>query len=138
MTGDLMVTPIACNTAGTFYPLLGIKRDTDLSTKMFLRSVCADFTSAAKVGKLFICLNPTLSAALSYTADGGIKKATATNQTITDVGELIAVFAMADAVSVQNIDIEIPRLASDEIVIGVLPYTTSQNVAAGYTLIVKG
>lgn len=84
-------TGIACNDTSTVYALQGLKRRAaQIDVGVQLTYIGSSTGSLNDTGTLLLLKNPTLSAALTYTASGAVDHALATNQTVTDVGEIIA------------------------------------------------
>lgn len=88
-------TAVACNTVGTLYALQGFKKNAtyrDIAVK--IQSIGCVNGATTDTGILMIIRNPTLSAALTYSAYGKINRAIATTQTITvGTGDIIAITA---------------------------------------------
>lgn len=83
-------TALACNTIGTIYALLGIKKRADrrdISVKFV--DIAVSSTGTTDAGTLLLLKNPTLSAALSYSNNSNIQSASGTGQTVTETGRIL-------------------------------------------------
>lgn len=84
-------TALNCDVVGTTYALKGIKKRADrrdISIK--LRRIGVASTATADAGILLLLRNPTLSGALTYANVGNFQEGTATNQTVSNVGRVLA------------------------------------------------
>lgn len=90
--GVAIYTPgIACNSVGTIYALCGMRkaaayRDHFIPVTEF---GCTQTSNSGDSGVLLLLINPTLSGALTWTANSRIETAIATNQTVTNVGRIL-------------------------------------------------
>lgn len=85
-------TAIPCNSTGTTYALQGFKKRSafrDIGIKLV--SLGAVNGATTDTGIIMLLRNPTLSTPLTYAANGKIDRAIATTQTVTSLGEIIAI-----------------------------------------------
>jgi|LakMenEpi03Aug12_release.lakeMendotaPanAssembly.Ray.scaffolds.fasta_scaffold40191_2 hypothetical protein len=137
-------TILPCNAVGTIYALKGAKklaafRDIPIRIDRFS---CAMSTPTADVGLLMLLLNPTLSAPLSYSTNGKVSDATATNQTVSNVGRVIAAAHVnASGVSTGGVANSLQWMGMqiddtpDEIVLAYLSLTATQSVNGAIHLV---
>jgi hypothetical protein len=84
-------TAIATNSTALVYALKGIKkRNTYRDVATQITEISVVNTSNADSGILMLLLNPTLSAPLTYVNNESIEEGTATNQTVTGLGKILA------------------------------------------------
>jgi len=81
---------VACNNTSTTYALRGIKKAANhRNIGIRLSQIGSATASMNDTGILYLLKNPTLSAPLTYAADHSVETATATNQTVTSLGDII-------------------------------------------------
>lgn len=130
------LSAITTNTVGTIYALKGLKKTaTYRDTKVSITGISVANTGTADAGILMLLLNPTLSAAITYTNNSRISEGTPTNQTVTSTGRvLLAVPATAIGTASQLDDNYLASVGmgidntSDELVLAYMPVTTNQSV----------
>lgn len=133
---------ITTNTVGIIYALKGVKKVSsfkDIAITATRASISN--TGTADIGVGFLLVNPTLSAPLTYANNSRISEGTATTQTITNVGRVIASFPSGSAGSVSgandsilsSIDMDIEDV-SGEIVLAYMPTTSNQKVFGTLTV----
>ena len=84
-------TGISCSSTSSVYALKGIKKiAAHRNIGIRMAQIGSSTASTNDTGILYLLKNPTLSAPLSYSADHSVDIATATNQTVTSLGEVIA------------------------------------------------
>jgi len=89
---SLNTTAIACNTIGTIYALQGFKKtvaNRDIGVKAI--DIGGINAGTSDTGTFLLLRNPTLSAPLTYANYDVISRAIATNQTVTSIGEILAI-----------------------------------------------
>lgn len=132
---------IACNAIGIIYALQGFKKNAtyrDIALK--LQSFGCVNSGINDTGMLMLLRNPTLSAALTYVAYEKFDRAIATNQTITNVGEIICVTEAAsggDKIQPGNYKSWLTQTISntfDQYILAYMSGTTNQSVY-GHTTI---
>lgn len=90
--GVAFYTPgIACNSVGTIYALCGMRKVAAYRNHFIpvTRFGCTQTSNSQDSGVLLLLINPTLSAPLTWTANSRIETATATTQTVTNVGRIL-------------------------------------------------
>lgn len=131
-------TPISAGSVGTYYALLGLKKQTAYRCGFTqILDISVANTASTDAGIMVLIINPTLSAPLTYGNNSKIQVAVATNQTITaGTGRIIA----AKPITANGGDTEVMKsnflgsLSStldnthDEFVLGYIPTTTNQSV----------
>jgi hypothetical protein len=132
-------TSITCNSVGTIYALLGIKKQTsyrDIATQIINFEV-ANTAITSDAGILILLINPTLSAPLSYSNLSRIQIAYATNETITaGTGrEIASTQASAGGASSQILEKNLLAWLSstitdvhEEFILGYMSITANQSV----------
>lgn len=92
-------TSITTNTIGTIYALIGVRKSiTYRDNAILITGISVANTASTDAGILMLVINPTLSAALTYTANSEVEVAYATNQTITaNTGRVIAAVPIANS-----------------------------------------
>lgn len=90
---------IACNSIGTIYALMGLKKQTAYrDTPIQISDISVANTASSDAGIMLMIINPTLSAALTYANESRFQVAYATNQTITaGTGRVIAAMPITTA-----------------------------------------
>lgn len=133
---------ISTNAVGTVYALKGIKKTSanrDIAIAITASSVAN--VSTADVGMLLLLLNPTLSAPLTYVNNSRFSEGTATTQTVTTKGRILAcvpagttgaAFNLNDSILL-NVGMSIQDV-SDEIVLAYMPTSATQSVYGSVTL----
>lgn len=134
-----MSSAIAANTTGTIYAVKGIRkvstyRDTAVTATSFGGSIISPTSDA---GIFLLILNPTLSAPLTWAANGRIEEGTAAaGQTVTaGTGRVIgakenvdtAESSPVDASQLSDLPVDIDNTMG-EIVLCYMPYTNTQNI----------
>ncbi len=90
--GVSIYTPgIACNSVGTIYALCGMRKVAAYRNHFVpvTEFGCTQTSNSGDSGVLLLLINPTLSGALTWTANSRIETAIATNQTVTNVGRIL-------------------------------------------------
>lgn len=126
---------VSCGSTSSIYALQGIKLNAaHRHMGMQFSEMGSSTASVNDTGILMLLKNPTLSSALSYSTVGRVDIAFATNQTISDVGQIIDTAPSAQGSSsllsgnytswaTQSVD-----GTYDEFVVAFAPSTTNQNV----------
>jgi hypothetical protein len=136
--GVFNATAITTNAVGTYYALIGLKKQTtfrDVAVQISEISL-GNTAITADAGILLMILNPTLSAALTYNNNSRVQVAYATNQTITaGTGRVLAASPASQAgAAVQLSKNFLSWLSStlanahDEYVLAYMPITANQTV----------
>lgn len=133
---------VATNIVGTFYALKGIKKSAsfrDIAIAVTSASV-ANITNA-DAGILLILLNPTLSAPMTYSANSNFLEGTATTQTVTSLGRVLAAIPSGTTGAAFNLNDSIlfnvgmtAADVSDEIVLAYQPTSATQSVFGSITV----
>lgn len=133
---------ISTDDIGIIYALKGIKKVADFRD-IAVTATRAGISSGSRNdnGIGFLLLNPTLSAPLSYDSNSRISEGTATNQTVSDIGRVLASFPSSTAGSVtgandsilSNIPMDIENI-SGELVLAYMPTTSGQDVFGTLTI----
>ncbi len=129
-------TGISANSVGTIYALKGIKKVSTFRD-IAIAATRASISNGSKDdnGIGFLLLNPTLSAPLTYVSNSRISDGTATTQTVSNVGRILASFPAGNAGSItgandsilSNIPMDIENI-SGELVLAYMPTTINQSV----------
>lgn len=141
--GVAIYTPSrACNVIGTIYALCGMRkvaayRNHHVPITAF-GATNIQGASTPEAGMLLLLRNPTLSAALTWTANSRIETAIATTQTISNVGRILKAIPMvnsstsgpAPAAALRNLGVGIDNTMT-ELIVAYTPLTTNQNMS-GY------
>lgn len=139
--GVAIYTPgISCSAVGTVYALCGMRkvaayRNHHVPVTEFGVTQTAGNNES---GMLLLLHNPTLSGALSWTANSRIESAIATNQTVTSVGRILKAIPVSGAAAAAQTPSAALRVlgvgidnAMSEIVVAYTPLSINQSVA-GY------
>jgi len=125
---------IACNSVGTTYALMGVKRNaTYRDVPVKLASVGAVTGSVNDTGILMLLKNPTLSAAITYAPVGKVDFGFATTQTVTAIGTVInatPTTQTGETPDIDNYEAWFTQSAADvfdEYVLAFSPVTTNQS-----------
>lgn len=131
---------VSSSSVGTVYALKGVKKKY-AGSPLRVESFGAGIASTDS-GTVLLLLNPTLSGALTYADNGHVQEATATNQTITNVGTIIDSFQIRAAgeskALTRNALAWLGTLidgTEDEIVLAYSPLTTNQSSAGSINLV---
>ena len=141
--GVAIYTPsIACNVVGTVYALCGMRK---VAAYRNHHIPIAEFgatniqtAGTPEAGVLLLMRNPTLSAALTWTANSRIETAIATTQTISNTGRILKAIPMVNSsisgaapqAALRNLGVGIDGTMT-ELIVGYTPLTTTQNMS-GY------
>lgn len=134
-------TPLSANAVGTTYALRGVrslasKRDAAVRINSFGAAI-----TTADSGILLLLRNPTLSAPLTWATVGDFQEGTATTQTVSNLGWVVAAFPMnAAGTSVSIPNNSLAWLSSDlnnvpdEFILAYTALTTNQSVGGTISL----
>lgn len=134
-------TPLATNTVGVTYALRGVrslaaKREAGIRINSFGAAI-----TTADSGVLLLLRNPTLSAPLTWATVGDFQEGTATNQTVSNLGWVVAAFPMNAAGQSQPVlNNSLAWLSSsltdvpDEFILAYTALTTNQSVGGTISL----
>lgn len=129
---------IACNSVGTIYALAGMRKVAAYRNHYVpvTEFGCTQTTGNADSGVLLLLINPTLSGALTWTANSRIETAVATNQTVTSVGRILkAVPFSTSSVATQSPSAALRVLSCGidntmgQIILAYAPLTTNQTIS---------
>lgn len=137
--GVAIYTPgIACNTVGTVYALCGMRKVAAYRNHFIpvTEFGCTQTSNSGDSGVLLLLINPTLSGALTWTANSRIETAIATNQTVTNVGRILkavpfsgsGIAAQAPSAALRVLGCGIDNTMS-ELIVAFAPLSTNQSVS---------
>jgi hypothetical protein len=135
-------TLILANSVGTIYAVKGVKKRADFrDIPVEINQFGGSMTATADAGVWLLLLNPTLSAPLTYIQKSAVDEATATNQTVTNVGREIGIIHVNQAgVSIPFADNQLAWMGinidntPDEYVLAYQPLTLNQSINGAMTL----
>lgn len=136
-------TAITTNTVGTIYAIKSVRKVAGhrlCPIQVLSASITNSGTS--DLGQFFVIVNPTLSAAISYTANSRFEEGTPTTQTITaGTGRIIACGPASNTGALNDLDDNVLSYigmdldaTSDEIVLAYMPTTANQSVFGSITI----
>lgn len=137
--GVAIYTPgIACNSVGTIYALCGMRKVAAYRNHFVpvTEFGCTQVSVPGDSGILLLLINPTLSGALTWTANSRIETAIATNQTVTNVGRILkavpfsgaGIAAQAPSAALRVLGCGIDN-AMSELIVAYAPLTATQSVS---------
>lgn len=96
---------VTTNTVGTTFVLKGIRKRADRrDIAVKIQSIGCASLLTSDAGILLLLLNPTLSAPLSYSPISNIEEATATGQTVTNVGRVLVAVPIGNEGGTKRLD----------------------------------
>ena len=129
----------ACNTTGTDYVMCAIRKSvTYRNHHIILDTFSSAITGATSdSGVMFLCINPTYSAPLTWSANSRIEQATPTTQTATSLGRVLravpivsnGVTEPAPLAALRTLSVGIDNVMG-ELVLVYRPLTSNQTVSA--------
>lgn len=135
-------SPVSCGSVGTVYALMGIRalaayRDQTATLAYYGGAI----TVSSDAGILLLLRNPTLSAPLTWAANGKVEQGTVTAQTVTDVGTVIDAVPMVSNSVSRSLERNLLAQTTlgvdnsvDELVVAYIAQSVNQSVAASTTL----
>jgi hypothetical protein len=137
--GVAIYTPgIACNSVGTIYALCGMRKVAAYRNHFIpvAEFGCTQTAGNTDSGVLMLLINPTLSGALTWTANSRIETAIASNQTVTNVGRILkavpfsgaGIAAQAPSAALRVLGVGIDNTMS-ELIVAFAPLSANQSVS---------